>query len=113
MYSDTQLKLPLFYSRFEYCKWKHQGEICMFEWKRSHDKVLKQDCGSFSNRMKYVGNYNNHECAIEIKAVTGMDEGLWTCTLESYVYGVTRGSEASGTVELQILDKKKGTEKVS
>ena len=85
----------------------------MFEWKRSHDKVLKQDCGSFSNRMKYVGNYNNHECAIEIKAVTGMDEGLWTCTLESYVYGVTRGSEASGTVELQILDKNKGMEKVS
>ena len=40
-------------SYFEYCTWRHQSHVCEFEWKKSHDKVLKQRCDSYlNNRIK-------------------------------------------------------------
>ena len=34
---------------FEYCTWRHQSHVCEFEWKKSHDKVLKQRCSPYLN----------------------------------------------------------------
>ena len=36
-------------------------------------------------RVTYTGNYDNHECEIEISNVSADDNGSWTCDIESYV----------------------------
>ena len=41
--------------------------------------------------MEYVGNYNQHECEVKLDNFKATDEGLWTCELESYVFGGARG----------------------
>ena len=48
---------------YEFCSWKHDDNICKFEWKRSFGDVKKQNCDPYLNdRIRFVGNYNNHEC---------------------------------------------------
>ena len=40
-------------SYYEYCTWRHQSQVCEFEWKKNHDKVLKQRCNPYlNNRIK-------------------------------------------------------------
>ena len=76
---------------FEYCDWIHNGQICQFEWKRATDSVQKQACNGLDPRVTYTGNYDNHECEIEISKVSAEDNGTWTCDIESYVWGPGRG----------------------
>ena len=61
---------------------------------------MMQKCSPiFKDRMKYIGNYNSHECKIELFNVTKADEGTWNCKMESYVLGLTRGNIAESKVE--------------
>ena len=107
-------KFSIFLHSYEFCKWKHEnGEICMFEWKRAHDAVKMQDCGTYINRMKFIGNYNKHECKIKIRGVTKMDQGKWTCQLESYVWGPARGSENTASLNLRVLEKPTTRQKIA
>ena len=53
--------------------------------------------------MKYVGNYDAHECKVLLKNVSLSDQGRWTCEVESYVYGIARGSVANGEIKLQVV----------
>ena len=62
-----------------------------------------QSCDMYSNRISYIGNYNAHECKIELKNVSKMDQGTWKCEVESYVWGITIGVKASAAIELKIL----------
>ena len=42
--------------------------------------------------MRFIGNYDQHECKVELKNVAPSDVGKWECELESYVFGGSRGS---------------------
>ena len=64
-----------------------------------------RDC-DYKNRMKFVGNYGNNECYIELKSVTNLDEGAWKCTLESYVFGSAHGTEKTASLKLKLLNDK-------
>ena len=79
-------------SYYEYCSWTHNGEVCNFEWKRSHAAVLRQTCLTFRHRMRFIGNYEQHECKVELKDVSPSDVGKWECELESYVLAGSKGS---------------------
>merc|ERR1712184_184612 len=79
-------------SYYEYCSWTHNGEVCNFEWKRSHAAVLRQTCLTFRHRMRFIGNYEQHECKVELKNVSPSDAGKWECELESYVLAGSKGS---------------------
>ena len=37
------------------------------------------------------GNYNNHECGLEIAAAQAEDDGDWACEVESYLKNGQRG----------------------
>ena len=42
--------------------------------------------------MRFIGNYEQHECKVELKNVSLPDVGKWECELESYVLGGSKGS---------------------
>ena len=59
-----------FQIRFEYCTWtfipqdgRTGGNSCDFEWKKRSGNVEKQTC-SLGDRVRYVGNYDAHECKV-------------------------------------------------
>ena len=62
---------------FEYCYWRHNDQLCEFEWKRAHWDVKKGSCKELTGRVKYVGNYERHECKMELSNVTQDDHGTW------------------------------------
>jgi hypothetical protein len=100
------LVLKRHFFRFEYCFWKHRGRVCEFEWKRSHSAVIKQTCLDLHRRVNFIGNYDAHECEIELLDVTELDSGEWTCELESYVWGdVESGEKDSDTLQLVVIPK--------
>ena len=89
---------------YEFCSWKHNSKVCKFEWKRRFGGVRKQDCDiSFNDRIRFLGNYNKHECSIELSNLTLSDAGKWTCELQSYVLGPISGSSDKASIHL-ILD---------
>ena len=57
------------------------------------------------SRVKYTGKYNQHECNIKIRNVNPKDNGTWTCELESYVFGATRGYQAKKSINVLVLPK--------
>ena len=88
--------------QYEYCHWAHNGRLCEYEWKRSASAVKKQDCaGDLKSRVKFIGDYEKHECAIQLENVTKEDEGVWQCDIESYVWG---GSKGSGNKAVSSMD---------
>ena len=89
---------------YEFCSWKHDSKVCKFEWKRRFGGVRKQDCDiSFNDRIRFLGNYNKHECQVELSNLTLSDAGKWTCELQSYVFGPISGSLDKASLHL-ILD---------
>ena len=88
---------------YEYCSWKHENQICTFEWKRSFSEVRKQDCdGDMKERIQFLGNYNDHECLIELSNVSLSDAGEWMCELESYLWGPISGTKDRATLNLIV-----------
>ena len=54
--------------------------------------------------MTYIGNYDNHECKIELSNVGLDDAGTWTCDMESYVSGDhISGYQVKRNVELIVF----------
>ena len=51
-----------------------------------------------------MGNYNNHECEIEVIGLNEMDLGEWTCEMESYVYGVGRGTTVKKGINVHVVN---------
>ena len=88
---------------YEYCSWTHNNQICKFEWKRSFSGVRIQDCDDdLKERMQFLGNYNDHECLIELSNVSLSDTGEWVCALESYVWGPISGTIDRATLNLTV-----------
>merc|ERR1712203_579045 len=85
---------------WEYCNWIHTSR-CEFEWKRRHDAVKMQSCMGLNSRVAFTGNYDSHECQIEISNATSLvDAGNWTCDIESYVFGPIRGDKDIATINV-------------
>ena len=61
------------------------------------------------------GDYENHECKVQLSSVDLQDAGDWVCTMESYVWGPVRGQIAQKVVQLKVEKKeaKKATNKAS
>ena len=88
---------------YEFCSWKHDDQICQFEWKRSYGEVKKQNCDTYLNdRIEFIGNYNEFDCSIELSNLTLSDAGKWTCDLESYVWGPISGSTDTAEFNLMV-----------
>ena len=54
------------------------------------------------------GDYENHECKVQLSSVDLQDAGDWVCTMESYVWGPVRGQIAQKVVQLKV-EKKEAT----
>ena len=54
------------------------------------------------SRVKYVGNYDAHECEIEVSNVSSDDSGVWSCDVESYVLGATSGYRVQKELTLTV-----------
>jgi len=89
---------------FEYCTWTHAGERqCDLEWKMMKDKVIIQECHSeLSHRVSVTGDYNSHECGIEIEGFEAKDAGNWTCEMEEYYKFGGRGSGPTDSLTLTV-----------
>merc|ERR1712150_171666 len=90
-------------SHYEYCVWRHRNRVCNFEWKKSHGAVKKQTCTELDNRAIFKGDYNSHECAIDLTNVQLSDNGEWNCEMESYVWGIVRGYTHKKSLNLRVI----------
>ena len=55
---------------YEWCKFIHKDKYCDFEWRKSEWNITVKDCSLFEGRMRFVGEYDNYECIIELDNVT-------------------------------------------
>ena len=53
---------------------------------------------------RFEGNYEGHECLIELKDVRLEDAGQWKCEMESYVWGIARGYTRKRAIEVTVHD---------
>ena len=94
-------------SHYEYCDWWHgkwgQDKVCEFEWKRRFNGVKRQSCPILGTRMRFVGDYDSHECKVELLNVELSDAGNWTCKMEKYAF-VGRGSTDKKILNLEIVN---------
>lgn len=72
--SDGKLRLTCVSDAdYEWCYFKHKNKACEFKWTTDAQNVTTKNCNDFEDRLEFVGNYENYECAIEIDNIT--DEG--------------------------------------
>ena len=61
-------------------------------------------------RIKIVGNYENHQCQIELSGVRLRDGGNWSCEMEEYVWGSIRGTSDKTVVSLTVVQQEEKEE---
>jgi len=82
---DTLTLLCTSDTYWEWCTFKHYGNICDYAWTEANWNVSVQACDDFAGRqVEFHGNYNSHQCGIKLKGVRPEDAGLWSCKMESY-----------------------------
>ena len=65
--------------------------------------MIKTECHEkITGRTRVSGDYDSHECAITITAVTLEDAGVWQCELESYVLGGSRGYKQRQNITVSV-----------
>ena len=52
---------------------------------------------------RFKGNYEGHECLIEVENVRPEDAGQWKCEMESYVWGIGRGTVKKRAIEVAVV----------
>ena len=70
-------------SAHEHCIWKHNDNVCKFDWDRRHRNVLKPTCEAYGKRLTFHGIYPAHECKMKLSNVTKSDSGTWTCEMDN------------------------------
>ena len=55
---------------YEWCKFIHQDKVCDFQWKREVWNITTLECSDFEGRARFVGNYDDYECGMELDNVT-------------------------------------------
>ncbi|XP_023349657.1 uncharacterized protein LOC111718328 [Eurytemora carolleeae] len=89
-------------SYYEWCTFYHTVSKCEFEWKRKPWNVTTTDCKDFGDRISFQGDYNKFECAIKIETSVPEDTGEWSCVLEKYVRGKSRGAGAKVQGQMDV-----------
>jgi len=85
-------------SSYEFCTFRSpNGVWCDYEWKRSEWNVTQGECAELHDRVTFSGIYEDHECAILVHEALISDSGVWSCEVESYYLG---GSKGSGSVRI-------------
>jgi len=92
---------------WEYCDWIHKGSQgdrhCKMEWKYAKNAVVVTDCHKdIKSRTRRVGNYEAHECGLELTSVTLQDAGEWECQMEQYVSGFFSGTRHTRTFNVDV-----------
>jgi len=93
---------------YERCYWKHNRHECHFEWMRNAlfigGYLKKKYCGRyFTNKIIIQKEkYENHECSLLLKNVESSDEGDWSCQLEEYKFGSSKGNKGYVTLTLNV-----------
>ena len=54
---------------------------------------------------RFKGNYEGHECLIEVENVRPEDVGQWKCEMESYVWGISRGTVKKQAIEVEVVPR--------
>lgn len=70
-------------SAHEHCIWKHNDNVCKFDWDRRHRNVLKPTCEAYGKRLTFHGIYPAHECKMKLSNITKSDSGTWTCEMDN------------------------------
>ena len=60
-------------------------------------------------RTEFKGNFEHYECKIQLKNIGLTDSGIWTCEMESYVFGPIRGTVQRKDMSLNVI---KGQSKI-
>ena len=55
-----------------------------------------------NSRVNFIGNYDDHECKIEITNISSDDNGTWTCEMEAYVFGENSGRKTEKNIEVVV-----------
>jgi len=85
-------------SSYEFCTFRSpNGVWCDYEWKRSEWNLTQGECAELEDRVTFSGKYEDHECAIMVHEALISDSGVWSCEVESYYLG---GSKGSGSVRI-------------
>ena len=87
---------------YEYCLFRHNKDICDFEWKKEVWNITVANCKDYEDRMEWSGNYDHYRCGITIKNAKLEDSGSWSCEIESYDAGKYRGLGYNATAEMEI-----------
>ena len=86
-------------SPHEHCTWKHNKDICRFDWNPHHDSVANPRCEAFGDRITFLGVYDTQECKIELKDLKLSDSGNWTCEMER-----KSGRKISRNTEIKVIE---------
>ena len=63
---------------YEWCTFVHNDKICDYEWKKPEWNITLLDCSDFSERkIRFSGEYEKYNCAIELKNVKAEGRRLW------------------------------------
>ena len=68
-------------SAHERCIWKHNSNVCQFDWDRRHRNVQNQHCKAYGKRLTFHGIYPAHECKMQLTNINKSDSGKWTCEM--------------------------------
>ena len=55
---------------YEWCKFIHNDKFCDFQWKRDVQNITTLECSDFEGRARFIGEYLNYECGLELDNVT-------------------------------------------
>ena len=83
---------------YEHCSWRHQRNICSFDWKIHHDTMKKPRCDAYGDRLTFLGTYETHECKIELNKVETSDSGRWACDMTN-----KRGEKVSQYIDISVI----------
>ena len=70
-------------SAHDHCIWKHNNNVCKFDWDKRHRNVLNPNCEAYGERLTFHGIYPAHECKMRLTNITKSDSGKWTCEMDN------------------------------
>ena len=66
---------------YEWCKFIHNDKVCDFQWKKDVWNITALECSDFEGRARFVGTYDNYECAMELDNVTPEGNSVYQFTI--------------------------------
>ena len=89
-------------SPYEHCTWRHDMNVCRFDWNKKHNAVRNQRCAALGNRAIFMGNYDTQECSIELNNDEPSDSGRWICEMRP-----KNGRAKSDNIDIRVIPSSK------